>query len=488
MSLVVLENLKTKIAKAEPFEGAPHIHLPAVIGASAGKPILFRIPVTGLRPVTYGAQDLPEGLTITDNLLTGAVAKDGAYTFVLTAENALGVCHRTVTLEIAEGNVLVTPLLGYTTWNAFASGVTQKDVEGIADRLVALGLTEYGYSYVNTDSGWQGEYGGSFDAIQPNGKFPDMKAMTDKLHAHGLKCGIYSTPMLTAWGCPADMESIPGCTQGAPDPRFPSTNGGIGTVHKEANNARQWAEWGFDYLKYDWGPVTDPVNAELMRVELMRQPRDFGFCVTVRAIREFAEYWSKYCCSYRCNSDTYANRANLAEVYESYFPFAEYVCKGHYFDLDMLDFGTCRLHVLWNALTDDEKIMEFSMRAFLASPIQISSTLENVTDLELSIYANEEILAIHQDCGFHAAKPLLRVKEGERRFDILERELANGSYAYAIFNLGETEECVTLAADAPCALRDAWAKEELTDTGALSLTVLPHTARILTAEARLGIG
>ena len=130
MSLVVLENLKTKIAKAEPFEGAPHIHLPAVIGASAGKPILFRIPVTGLRPVTYGAQDLPEGLTITDNLLTGAVAKDGAYTFVLTAENALGVCRRTVTLEIAEGNVLVTPLLGYTTWNAFASGVTQKDVEG----------------------------------------------------------------------------------------------------------------------------------------------------------------------------------------------------------------------------------------------------------------------------------------------------------------------------------------------------------------------
>lgn len=487
MSLVVLERLKTRIAKAEPFVGAPAIHLPAVIGASANKPILYRIPVTGQRPIVYGAENLPTGLALTDNCITGTVAEEGAYTFVLTAKNALGECRRVVTLEIAEGNVLVTPLLGYTTWNAFAADVTQKDVEGIADRLVELGLTEYGYSYVNTDSGWQGEYGGALDAIQPNKKFPDMKAMTDKIHAYGLKCGIYSTPMLTAWGCPGDMESIPGCTQGEPDPRFPSTNGGIGTVRKEANNARQWAAWGFDYLKYDWGPVTDPVNAEQMRQELARQDRDFGFCVTVRAIREYGEYWSKYCSSYRCNPDTYANWPNLVEVYESYFAFADCVCKGHYFDLDMLDFGTCRLHTLWHALTDDEKILEFSMRAFLGSPIQISSTLENVTDLELSIYGNPEILAIHQDCSFHTPKLLVRVKEGERYFDVLEKELANGAYAYALFNMGTAEEGLTLFADVPCAVRDAWAREDLAHANTLSLGVLPHTARILVAERRLSL-
>jgi alpha-glucosidase (family GH31 glycosyl hydrolase) len=67
-------------------------------------------------------------------------------------------------------------------------------------KMVESGIAEYGYSYVNLDSGWQHEYGGEFDAIMPNFKFPDMKEMTDRIHALGFKCGIYSTPMLNAWG------------------------------------------------------------------------------------------------------------------------------------------------------------------------------------------------------------------------------------------------------------------------------------------------
>ena len=103
----------------------------------------------------------------------------------------------------------------------------------------------------------------------------------------------------------------------------------------EGNNARQWNEWGFDYLKYDWAP-TDPVNADIMRKELEMLDRDFGFCVTVCAIKEYSNYWSKYCNSYRANPDTYANYPNLVEIYETYFPRIDYICKGHYFDLDML--------------------------------------------------------------------------------------------------------------------------------------------------------
>ena len=122
--------------------------------------------------------------------------------------------------------------------------------------------------------------------------------------------------MLTAWGCPEELESIPGCTQGEPDHRFSLLNGGIGVIRKEKNNARQWAQWGFDYLKYDWAP-TDPVNAELMRKELISLERDFGFCVTVKALSDYWEYWTKYCSSFRSNSDTYCNFSNLVEVYES---------------------------------------------------------------------------------------------------------------------------------------------------------------------------
>ena len=477
---------KTKIALAKPFEGAPKINMPSIIGASRGKELLFRVAVTGERPIEYSARNLPAGVSLDDNILKGKVQENGEYEFVLVAKSALGECEKKMKLEIADQNVLVTPLLGFTSWNAFAQHVKQSDIEKIADRMVELGICEYGYSYVNTDSGWQGEYGGKHDAIMPNAKFPDMKKMTDKIHSYGLKCGIYSTPMLTAWGCPDELESIPGCTQGEPDFRFSSLNGGIGTVRKEKNNAEQWCEWGFDYLKYDWAP-TDTVNAELMRQELVKLERDFGFCVTVSAIREYSNYWSKYCSSYRSNPDTYGNFKNLVEIYETYFKFAEFVCRGHYFDLDMLDIGSCRLPTHWHALNHDEMIVEYSMRAFLASPIQISSTLERADDFEISLYCNEEIIAINQDCAFNTPSLVLRNKENERYLDIFEKKLEDSQMAYALFNLGEVSEKVVLLAENGATVRDLWAKENVSHKGSITLEIPPHTVRILKSSTPLKI-
>ena len=392
------------------------------------------------------------------------------------------MAEKTINLEIFDQNVLVTPLLGFTSWNAFAQHVTQDDIEGIAEKFISLGIAEYGYNYVNTDSGWQGEYGGEFDAIMPNKKFPDMKKMTDKIHALGLKCGIYSTPMLNAWGCPDDMVSIPGCTQGEPDYRFPDTNGGIGVIHKEKNNAKQWEKWGFDYLKYDWGPVTDPVNADLMRNELIKLNRDFGFCVTVCASLGFVNYFSKYCSSYRNNADTMANFENLKKVYESYFGYEEHMKKGHFFDLDMLDFGTCRLHTMWNCLTNDEKIIQLSIRAFLSSPIQISSTLERADDFELSVYCNEEILKISQDCAFKIPVYLKKINEGKRYLHILEKELEDGQYAYMLLNLGEENEEISI--DSSLKIFDVWAKREL-GANENSFSLYPHTVRILKSAEKI---
>lgn len=476
--------MKTKLAIAKPFEGAPRINMPSIIGASPCKPLLFRLATSGERPMEYSAENLPVGLTLNGNILSGSVENEGSYEITVKAKNNKGECSKKITLEIAPQNVLVTPLMGYTTWNAFESKITQEDVENIAHRLVELGISEYGYSYVNTDSGWQGEYGGKFDAVMPNAKFPDMKGMTDKIHALGFKCGIYSTPMLTAWGCPEELESIPGCTQGEADYRFAETNGGIGVIHKEKNNALQWEEWGFDYLKYDWAP-TDPVNAELMRQELIRLNRDFGFCVTVLAIKEYSNYWSKYCNSYRSNPDTYCNWENLVAVYKTYFNFYEHICKGHYFDLDMLDFGTCNLHTLWHALSDDEKIMEYSMRAFLNSPIQISSTLENVTDFELSVYCNEEIIAINQDCAFNTSAPIMRANDEEKTVDIFEKRLEDGAYAYAIFNIGKTDEKIKISGGENSQIRDLWAKENISENGKATVTSYSHTALVLKSTTKL---
>lgn len=467
----------TKIAVAKPFEGKVKINAPSVFGASPAKPIIFRIPVTGERPVTYGAEGLPAGLALKDNIITGAVEKEGDYEITLTAENRLGRDEKKVKLEIHPQNVLVTPLMGFTTWNAFDAEMTQEDMIRVGHLLRDTGIVEYGYDYVNTDSGWQLAYGGEFDAIMPNKKFPDMKKMTDELHAMGYKCGIYSTPMLNAWGCPKDMESIPGCTQGEPDIRFYSQNGGIGVIRKERNNALQWDAWGFDYLKYDWLPA-DPVNAELMRSELVKLSRDFGFCVTVHALIEYREYWSRFCTSYRNNTDSRGNWDNLMRIYETYLKHYPYVCKGHYFDLDMLDTGHCK-EDMPKLYTEDEQIVSYSMRAFFNSPIQLSCLLEKIDEFELSLYCNEEIIAINQDAAFNTSVPVLLEEKDGGRIHVYEKLLEDGSYAYAVFNMGTKESDVVFMFEDTGVIRDVWAKEDIATADAFAHYAMPHTVRII---------
>ena len=167
----------TEIAKAMPFEGAPKINLADVIGASRGKPVLIRIAATGKRPITYSAVGLPSGLSLEGGIISGRVDADGDYQFTVKVENALGVCEKTLTLEVRERSILITPLLGFTSWNAFGHYVSQEKIEHTAEKMLELGMAEYGYAYVNTDSGWQGEYGGKYDAIMPNENFPDMRSI-----------------------------------------------------------------------------------------------------------------------------------------------------------------------------------------------------------------------------------------------------------------------------------------------------------------------
>ena len=475
----------TEIAIAKPFEGAPKINLADVYGASPKKDIILRVPVTGQRPITYGAANLPTGLTLENGIITGQIECEGNYTVTLTAENDLGKAEKILTFEVKRDTVQLTPLMGFTSWNAYGFQVTQADIEHAASRMLELGLCEYGYDHVNIDSGWQGKYGGKHDAIMPNEKFPDMKGFTNKMHANGLKCGIYSTPMLRAFGCHYLSPDVPpGCTVGEPDELFSDFRTGIGKDRREKNNAEQWAEWGFDYLKYDWKPC-DPYNAEMMRRELVKTDRDFGYCVTILARAEYHNYWEKYCSSYRCNGDTNGRWDRHLEVYKSYFEFMDYVNKGHFFDLDMMDTGDCTLFTKMGfdkeigfGLTEDEQLTAYSMRAFLNSPIQVSTTFENISEFELSMYCNEEIIAINQDSAFKTARPCMMLEDGQKMIHVFKKKLSDGADAYAFFNLGETKESVKLYLDEESTIRDVWAKKDLPDADKIEITMHPHTVRI----------
>lgn len=462
------------IAKSAPFTGAPVIHAPSLLGASTGKPFLYRIPATGERPISFSVKNLPEGIALTGQILSGVLPADGEWTIEITAENAQGKASKEIRFTCAQDNSLRTPLLGFTTWNAFAHDVTQEDMQRTAQQLIDTGLADYGYAYVNLDSGWQEKYGGEFDAIQPNKKFPDMKAMYDFIHSLGLRGGVYSTPMKTAWGCPPEFESIPGCTRGEPDPLRTNCMGGIGKEHMEENNVRQWDQWGVDYLKYDWN-LCDPPTANEMKQELLKASRDIPMCVTTNAYDCYGPYWTENCCSWRRNPDSFDNWPRFSQIIPTVdAPWKKYVRPGHFFDLDMLEIG----HMFWNkgsrGLTEDEYLFCYSLRAFFASPIQLSCRLENLTEFEFDMITNDEIIAINQDS-------LADFPDEIRRDDsvrIYKRALENGDIAYALFNMKDEERIESVGLGPVSAVRDVWMQENAPASSNLVCKLKPHGVRI----------
>ena len=128
--------------------------------------------------------------------------------------------------------------------------------------------------------------------------------------------------------------------------------------------------------------------------------------------------------------------------------------------------------------TEDEQIVLYSMRAFLNSPIQISSNLEEIDDFELSLYCNEEVIAINQDSAFCTAKPYMMLEDGKKIIHVFKKRLAGGDYAISIFNLGETIEDVKVYLEKNSEIRDVWAKKDMEAGESILVNMHPHTVRI----------
>lgn len=464
------------IQKSHPFDGPPRFHVPSIYGAATGKELLYRIPVTGKRPITLSVSELPCGLTLAGTVLSGKIDRECDIPIELSARNGDGEAHTRFVLKIRDGLTLLTPLIGFCTWNAFGSDVTQEKVCRSADRLVESGLADYGFSHVNLDSGWQGVYGGKYNAVMPNEKFPDMKKMTEHIHAYGLKAGIYSTPMLTAWGCPKELASVPGCTAGEPNPLYTSVNGGIGKERREENNVRQWDEWGFDYLKYDWAP-TDPSNAEPMRQALNKASRAISFCVTVRAHESYGLYWRENCNSWRDNEDSIDEWDNLKRRFHTVDLWKKHVRVGHFYDLDMLEMGRNAFCDGENRFTEDETLFAYSLRAFFLSPIQISTPIDNLSDFDLNVLCNAEMLRLNQDSLCDYPQPVSCEAGGDRR--IYRRSLENGDFAFGVFNASEEEFSGKIVLENPRDILDVWTGEQIENTNVLSYRVSPHGVQIV---------
>jgi alpha-galactosidase len=471
---------------------SPRINGPGIFGVRPGSDFLYTIPATGDRPITFSADTLPAGLMLDANTgrITGELDGQGIYPVVLRATNARGAAEKKFRIVVGD-HIALTPPMGWNSWNCWAESVNQEKVLRSAHALVASGLINHGWTYVNIDDTWQGQRGGAFNGIQPNEKFPDLKSLCNQIHAMGLKAGIYSTPWITSYA-----KYVGGSSDdpaGAWSKAQASTKfWHFGTNFFAENDAQQFADWGIDYLKFDW-VQNDVPHTAAMSDALRKTKRDVVFSLSNTAPFDHAADWARLANCWRTTSDiidTWEENPKagynygISEIAFSQDRWAPYAGPGHWNDPDMLVVG----HVGWGPklhatrLTPDEQYSHVSMWCLLSAPLLIGCDLEQLDAFTTGLLSNDEVLALDQDA---LGKPAVRVAT-IGPVDVFSKELEDGSRALGFFNRGDNVAQINfnklnyLALAGTWHVRDLWRQTDLPDAkGALKLTIPAHGVILL---------
>jgi alpha-galactosidase len=364
-------------------------------------------------------------------------------------------------LETVKANGLaMTPPMGWNSWNHFDSAIDDATVREIADAMVASGMAAAGYEYVVIDDGWQGGRDAEGN-IFPNEKFPDMKALADYVHSLGLKLGIYSSPGHTSCG------------------------GYIGSYGYEFEDAKTFAKWGIDYLKYDWcgaqliyGFDRDNMQAsyQIMGNALLESGRPIVYSVCQYG-REDVWEWAVEVGGnlWRTTGDINDNWDRIEEIGFDQYKLHEYAKPGHWNDPDMLEVGN-------GNLTVDENKTHFTLWCMLAAPLMAGNDLRSMSPETIAILTNPELIAINQDALGKQAQRL----SAEDGIEVYTKPLSSGELAVAIFNRNDTATEVSidwtdLGWDTkPGSVVNVWPGERLpTEDDGVSFTLPTHGVVLL---------
>ncbi len=455
----------------------PRICGPKVAGVRPGHPLFFAIPATGERPMSYSADDLPAGLALdpASGRITGTLAAPGTHVVKLHAKNARGSDERVLRIVCGD-QVALTPPLGWNSWNCFANAVDDAKVRSAAKAMVASGLVQHGWSYINIDDCWEGtrDKDGS---IRTNEKFPDMKALGDYVHAQGLRFGIYSSP-------------------------GPKTCAGYeASWQHEEQDAKSWAGWGVDYVKYDWcsydSIAKDKSLPELkkpyavMRAALDKAPHDIVFSLCQYGMGDVwtwgAEVGGNCWRTTGDITDTWSSMAGIGFSQNGHEAFAG---PGHWNDPDMLVVGKVGWGNLHDTkLTPNEQYTHISLWCLLAAPLLIGCDMAQLDAFTLNLLTNDEVLEVDQDpLGKQAARI---AKDGES--EVWAKKMEDGSFAVGLFNRAQEARRVSaswkdLGLAGPQRVRDLWRQKDLGSfDGSFATEVARHgvvLVRVFPAKAR----
>jgi alpha-galactosidase len=499
----------------------PQINGAAVFGVRPGKPIFYHMAASGVKPVNFTAEGLPEGVQIDANTgwITGrAPLTNGNYEITLVASNSKGKTKKKLMVRVGE-TFCLTPPMGWNSWYVQSEGVNEQAIRGIATAMEEKGLDQYGWTYINIDDCWMGARHPQTKAIQANSKFGDMKAMANFVNSKGFKLGIYSTAWMstfagyiggTAPNAEGDYRAsyLPDSEIINPSQFFgrhpSSTQRGIaqlGPYWFIDRDAKQFAEWGIDYVKYDWvetklvkdenGNYKRPKTTELRKSDSItgRFYNDFrsldrDIVISLSPSHGVKEdgLVTKYCNLWRLTGDIKSEWKDLIRPFgDEMVPRFQNTRPGLYGDLDMLQIGPLGIPnraekvFVPSPLTPSEQYFQVTLWSILTQPLLLSCNIPTMDAFDLNLVKNSEVLAVNQD---PLVKQGYRIENIKDNYEIWAKELADGSRALAFFNLSDKEQVLSITADQLGKrgnVRDLWRQKDIGKlTDKLSVKVNAH--------------
>ncbi len=373
--------------------------------------------------------------------------------------------------KLVVGDTLaLTPPMGWNDWYTHYERITDALMRQAADAMISSGMADFGYQYVNIDGCWtmkpgssdpnfNGEPRDTSGTLLPNRHFGDMKALTDYIHAKGLRAGILSSP-------------------------GPTECGGFATSWRhEEGDARKFAEWGFDFLKYDWcsyGTVA-PANTledyqrpyRLMAGFLRKLDRDIVLNMCQYGMKDVWKWGGEV------GGNTWRTTGDLGEAKDTQLPgfysigfknaeHYEYAGPGRWNDPDYILIGR-----VGNAfrqaelprpthLTGDEQYSYMSMWVLMAAPLFFSGDMNHLDEFTVNVLCNAEVIDVDQD---PLGKQARIIRHTQDEF-VLARPLEDGSLAVGLFNLGKDPQKITatwpeLGLDGKRRGRDLWRQKDI---------------------------
>ena len=452
---------------------APRITGARITGASAGKPFMFTLAATGLRPMNFTAKNLPEGLNIdgATGFITGTCNSSGKYLVPVEASNSAGTCRDTLEIHIG-GGLAMTPHMGWNSWYIYQTGITQDIMERSAKAMSEHGLINFGYSFVNIDDGWEvrvnstdsiigGAVRNPDGTIRTNKNFPNMKKMTDYIHSLGLKAGLYSSP------------------------GHATCAGFAGSLGHEQQDVNTFDEWGFDFLKYDWCSYDREAKSQeldeykkpylLISEHLKNASRDIVLNLCQYGMADVWK-WGKEVGgqSWRTTGDLGWDTQRLSESMFQIGFFQEqirqYSGPNGWNDPDYLLFGKIwdwkNQKVVPSPYSPSEHYTCMTLWSMMPAPLIFSGDVITLDDFTKNILCNTEVIDINQD---KLGKPGYCILN-RGYIEIWKRELHDGNTAIAIFNRRSLQATVKmdwkeLGYEGKYQVRDIWRQQDL---GAIS--------------------